>query len=75
MDLGVFFCFFLLASGISCKAQEITGSLSYNFTLAAVNVTLPNANLTGAPLVLGQDGKSRWARFVLEVYLTFHVLL
>lgn len=30
--------------------------LDYNFTLAAVNVTVPNANLTGAPLVLGQAG-------------------
>jgi len=38
--------------------QVSTGFLPYNFTLAAVNVTLPNANLTGAPLVLGQDGKS-----------------
>jgi len=36
--------------------QVSTGFLPYNFTLAAVNVTLPNANLTGAPLVLGQDG-------------------
>lgn len=31
-------------------------SLPYNFTLAALNLTLPNANLTGAPLVLGQNG-------------------
>ena len=36
--------------------QGSTGFLPYNFTLAAVNVTLPNANLTGALLVLGQDG-------------------
>jgi hypothetical protein len=27
-----------------------------NFTLAAVNTTLPNANTTGAPLVLGSAG-------------------
>ena len=33
-----------------------TGFLSYNFTLATVNVTLPNANQTRASLVLGQDG-------------------
>lgn len=26
------------------------------FTLSAVNVTLPNANSTGAPLVVGQNG-------------------
>ena len=27
-----------------------------NFTLTAYNTTLPNANTTGAPLVLGQAG-------------------
>ena len=30
--------------------------LPYNFTLAALNSSLPNANSTGAPLVLGQNG-------------------
>ena len=32
-------------------------TLPYNFTLAAVNTTLPNANGTGVPLVLGSAGK------------------
>ncbi|KAL1694001.1 hypothetical protein GGG16DRAFT_110613 [Schizophyllum commune] len=30
-------------------------SLPYNFTLAALNTTLPNVNDTGVPLVLGYD--------------------
>lgn len=30
-------------------------TLPYNFTLAALNTTLPNANDTGVPLVLGYD--------------------
>jgi len=33
-----------------------TGFLPYNFTLATVNVTLPNANQTRASPFLGQDG-------------------
>jgi len=41
--------------GASCAglADGSTDSPSYNFTLAAYNLTLPNANSTGAPLVLG----------------------
>lgn len=31
-------------------------TLPYNFTFAAVNKTLPNANSTGSPLVLGAGG-------------------
>jgi len=34
-----------------------------SFTLAALNVTLPNANTTGAPLVLGQAGAVDGAEF------------
>ncbi|KIM43838.1 hypothetical protein M413DRAFT_68669 [Hebeloma cylindrosporum] len=46
--------------------------LPYNFTLAAVNVTLPNANQTGAPLVLGQDGASSGISFyVTSTYASF----
>ncbi len=56
-------------------AQEITVTLPYHFTLAAVNATMPNANLTGVPLVLGQDGKSKATRLVHEDILIFHVLL
>ncbi|KAI5829954.1 hypothetical protein K523DRAFT_372556 [Schizophyllum commune Tattone D] len=37
----------------SAFAQQKT--LPYNFTLAALNTTLPNANDTGAPLVLGYE--------------------
>ncbi|KZT01926.1 uncharacterized protein LAESUDRAFT_730840 [Laetiporus sulphureus 93-53] len=44
----------------------------YNFTLAAVNVTLPNANSTGAPLVLGQNGAADGAEFeVLSTYASY----
>ena len=45
-------------------AQEIMATLPYHFTLAAVNATFSNANLTGVPLVLGQDGKSKATRIV-----------
>jgi len=42
----------------TCMGQTVVSesTLPYNFTLAAVNTTLPNANLTGVPLVLGQNG-------------------
>lgn len=36
---------------------DVQRSLPVNFTIAALNITLPNANSTGAPLVLGQDGR------------------
>jgi hypothetical protein len=66
--------FFLLATGVFCVAQEIMVTLPYRFTLAAVNATFPNANMTGVPLVLGQDGKSKATRLVQGDILTFHVL-
>lgn len=37
-------------------------SLPYNFTIAAVNTTLPNTNSTGVPLVLGQNGEYKLSR-------------
>jgi hypothetical protein len=40
-----------------CAGQTVVCTLPYNFTLSAINTTLPNANTTGAPLVLGQNGK------------------
>ena len=41
-----------LGNVASCTIGHVpTGFLPYNFTLAAVNVTFPNANQTGAPLV------------------------
>jgi hypothetical protein len=54
---GIFALALLALSLVNIAVCQVpTGFLPYNFTLAAVNVTLPNANLTGAPLVLGQDG-------------------
>lgn len=42
--------------------------IAFNFTLAALNVTLPNVNLTGVPLVLGENGATEGAEFeVLSV--------
>ena len=43
----------------TCVAQSVISTLPYNFTLSAVNTTAsdPNANTTGAPLVLGQNGR------------------
>jgi len=43
--------------------NKITGDLPYKFTLAALNLTLPNANATGAPLVLSSDGAIDGAEF------------
>ncbi|KAI5885544.1 uncharacterized protein SCHCODRAFT_01176499 [Schizophyllum commune H4-8] len=40
-------------------------SLPYNFTLAAVNTTLPNTNGTGVPLVLGSAGAVPGASFYI----------
>ncbi|KAL1755007.1 hypothetical protein FB107DRAFT_275254 [Schizophyllum commune] len=40
-------------------------TLPYNFTLAAVNTTLPNANGTGVPLVLGSAGAVPGASFYI----------
>ncbi len=42
--------------------------IAYNFTLAAYNTSQPNANSTGAPLILGQDGAIQGYQFkVLSV--------
>ena len=53
---GIFALALLTLSLVNIAVGQGLGFLPYNFTLAAVNVTLPNANQTGAPLVLGQDG-------------------
>ncbi|KAJ2927847.1 hypothetical protein H1R20_g9259, partial [Candolleomyces eurysporus] len=37
-------------------AQSVQSTFPQNFNLAALNTTLPNANTTGAPLVLGATG-------------------
>ncbi|KAL1745224.1 hypothetical protein HDZ31DRAFT_63320 [Schizophyllum fasciatum] len=47
----------------SSLAQRKT--LGYNFTLAALNTTLPNANNTGVPLVLGSAGAITGASFYI----------
>lgn len=39
-----------------CTTQGYLPDLPYTFTLSAVNATSPNTDLTGAPLVLGQNG-------------------
>lgn len=46
--------------------------VAYNFTLAAYNATLPNANSIGVPLVVGQAGAIDGAEFkVLSVSRMF----
>lgn len=53
--------------GLGSTATDTPAS---NFTLAALYTTLPNANTTGVPLVLGQDGAITGASFeVLSVRL------
>jgi hypothetical protein len=55
---------YIVAASTSCCAQTVFRTLDYNFTLAAVNTTLPNSNLTGAPLVLGNDSTCSGITFV-----------
>ncbi|CAA7270341.1 unnamed protein product [Cyclocybe aegerita] len=65
-------CFFVVFLIDLCAGQEPLLHLPHNFTLAAVNVTLPNANRTGAPLVLGQNGASSGISFyVTSTYASF----
>ncbi|KAF9459256.1 hypothetical protein BDZ94DRAFT_1051458 [Collybia nuda] len=60
-----------LAVGSWAGGADIT-SLPYNFTIAAVNTTLPNSNSTGVPLVLGQNGASTGISFyVTSTYATY----
>ncbi|EKM77794.1 hypothetical protein AGABI1DRAFT_76799 [Agaricus bisporus var. burnettii JB137-S8] len=40
---------------LSYNSEQIT-TLTYNFTLSAYNISRPNDNKIGAPLVLGQNG-------------------
>ncbi|TFK66972.1 hypothetical protein BDN72DRAFT_899386 [Pluteus cervinus] len=57
---------------ITPPATVITPTLSYNFTLAAVNTTLPNSNSTGVPLVLGQNGATSGITFhVTSTYFSY----
>ncbi|KAJ3726865.1 hypothetical protein C8R42DRAFT_394792 [Lentinula raphanica] len=41
---------------LTLRSNTSENSFAQNFTLAALNTTLPNANTTGAPLVLGTAG-------------------
>ncbi|TFK36216.1 hypothetical protein BDQ12DRAFT_253709 [Crucibulum laeve] len=52
----LYFVFLVSFAITSCLGQTFLRDLSWNFTLAAVNTTLPNTNDTGVPLVLGQNG-------------------
>ncbi|PPQ80135.1 hypothetical protein CVT25_001434 [Psilocybe cyanescens] len=56
-----------------CLSQTTQiGYLAHNFTLSALNATLPNTNATGAPLVLGQNGASGGITFyVTSTYASF----
>lgn len=55
-------------TGDWCSGLGITYDTSVNFTLTALNTTLPNANSTGVPLVGGQNGAADEAEFeVLSV--------
>ena len=60
MTLPVYFL--ILAITTLTFASPFAGptltDLPYHFTLAAWNTTRPNANGTGVPLVLGQNGAS-----------------
>ncbi|KZT63555.1 hypothetical protein DAEQUDRAFT_680177 [Daedalea quercina L-15889] len=62
-------------TGAWCEGLGITYDTSYNFTLAALNTTLANANSTGAPLVPGQNGATDGAEYeVLSTWATYPYL-
>ncbi|KAF8635274.1 hypothetical protein AX15_000496 [Amanita polypyramis BW_CC] len=53
-------------------ARVVLTDLPYHFTLAAWNATLSNANETGVPLVLGQNGASAGLSFqVISTYSSY----
>ncbi|KAF8906692.1 hypothetical protein CPB85DRAFT_870014 [Mucidula mucida] len=57
---AILFCMLTaIAAAISLSKNAVAHTtLPFKFTLAAHNKTLPNANSTGAPLVLGWGGAS-----------------
>ncbi|PPQ95789.1 hypothetical protein CVT26_015889 [Gymnopilus dilepis] len=63
----------LLALAVNqCTTQGAITNLPFKFTLAALNTTLPNANNTGAPLVLGQNGADDGIEFyVTSTYASY----
>jgi len=61
-------------SSIATSCTDLPGgfNVANNFTLAAYNTTLPNANYTGSPLVLAGQGAEDGAEFfVLATWNTF----
>ena len=66
----------LLAVSALAESMMSTGQSStlFKFTLAAHNTTLPNANATGVPLVLGQNGMRvvRTSSFLINVHRCDH---
>jgi len=57
---------------LSCTYSKNLTSIPFNFTLAAVNITLPNLNNTGVPLVLGEAGAVDGAEFeIISTYATY----
>jgi len=61
-------------SSIATSCTDLPGgfNVANNFTLAAYNTTLPNANYTGSPLVLaGQGAEDDAEFFVLATWNTF----
>ncbi|KZT24166.1 hypothetical protein NEOLEDRAFT_1148798 [Neolentinus lepideus HHB14362 ss-1] len=59
-------------AGCDSLGTNASDTAARPFTLAALNTTLPNANSTGAPLVLGQNGEIEGAEFeVLSTWASF----
>jgi len=57
---------------LTCPDGVNITTLPYNFTLAAFNITLPNSNQTGAPLVLGEAGAVDGAEFeIVSTYASY----
>ncbi|KAG7439795.1 uncharacterized protein BT62DRAFT_688057 [Guyanagaster necrorhizus] len=72
---SMFFLFSLLSlffTGTEAAAVSAIPTLSYKFTLAALNTSLPNTNDTGVPLVLGQNGATDGMTFeVTSTYASY----
>jgi hypothetical protein len=65
----------LFAPSVYAGTIPSQSGLPYNFTLAALNSSLPNANSTGAPLVLGQNGQLPvWSPLIASIITLWMVL-
>ncbi|TFK18851.1 hypothetical protein FA15DRAFT_674970 [Coprinopsis marcescibilis] len=71
--LSVFtLCMPVLSQSPGHHGRKFLDTLDYDFTFAAVNTSLPNANTTGAPLVLGYSGYTHgMAIYVTSTYYTY----